>query len=91
MMFMMMAVPVSAAFWLESGPDLLKICSEAAKHVFDHVVGTNKKNTVSNLRRQMPIAQVPSKAHQLYRIFMSDFYEILGGGLNFQPSPIFEL
>jgi hypothetical protein len=65
MMLVMVAVTVSAAFGLERGLDRLKICSEAAEHVFDHVVGPNPKKVVSNLRRQMPIAQVPGKAHQL--------------------------
>jgi hypothetical protein len=65
MMLVMVAVTVSAAFGLKSGLDDLKICPEAAEHVFDHMVGPNPKNVVSNLRRQMPIAQVPGKAHQL--------------------------
>jgi hypothetical protein len=91
MMFVMVAVTVGAAFGLESGLDRLKICSEAAEHVFDHVVGPNPKNAVSNLRRQMPIAQVPRKSHQLYRIFMSDFYQLLERGLNLQPPSIFQL
>ncbi len=44
MMLVMVAVPVSAAFGLERGRDLLKMCSEAAEHVLDHVVGPNAKN-----------------------------------------------
>jgi hypothetical protein len=87
----MVAMPVSAAFGLERGLDRLKMCPEAAEHVFDHVVGPNPKNVVSNLRRQMPIAQVPSKAHKLYRIFMSDFDDILRSSLNLQPPSIFQL
>jgi hypothetical protein len=63
MMLVMVTVPVSAAFGLESSLDRLKICSEAAEHVFDHVVGPNPKNVVSNLCRQMPIAEVPRKSH----------------------------
>jgi hypothetical protein len=81
MMFVMVAVTVSSAFGLERGLDRLKMCPEAAEHVFDYVVGPNQKDAVSNLRRQMPVAQVPRKAHQLHRIFMSDFYEILGSGV----------
>ena len=44
MMFVMVAMTVSAAFGLERGLDRLKIRSEAAEHVFDHVVGPNAKN-----------------------------------------------
>jgi hypothetical protein len=87
----MVAMPVSAAFGLERGLDRLKMCPEAAEHVFDHVVGPNPKDVVSNLRRQMPIAQVPSKAHKLYRIFMSDFDNILCSSVNLQPPSIFQL
>ena len=91
MKFVMVAVTVSAAFGLERDLDRLKMCSEAAKHVFDHVVRPNPKNVGSDLRRQMPIAQVPGKSHELYRIFMSDLYEVLGSGLNLQPPSIFQL
>jgi hypothetical protein len=87
----MVAMPVSAAFGLESGLDHLKLCPETAEHVFDHVVWPNPKKVVSNLRRQMPIAQVPGKAHKLYRIFMSDFDNILSSSLNLQPPSIFQL
>ena len=82
MMFVMVAVTVGAAFGLESGLDRLKICSEAAEHVVDHVVGPNPKDAVSNLRRQMPITQVPWQAHQLDRVFVSDFDIVLHSGLN---------
>jgi hypothetical protein len=63
MMFVMVAVTVSAAFGLERDLDRLKMCSEPAEHVFDHVVGPNPKNAVLNLRRQVSIAEVPRKAH----------------------------
>jgi hypothetical protein len=50
-MCVLVLVPVSAAFWLESCLDLLKICSETTEHVFDHVVGSNQKNVSSNFGR----------------------------------------
>jgi hypothetical protein len=87
---MFVMVTVSAAFRLESGMDFLKVCSEATEHVFNHLVGSNKKDTSSNLGRQVPIAQVPGKAHELDRIFMPDFDNILWSGLDLQPSSIFQ-
>src|SRR6516225_5056501 len=81
-------VSVSAAFRLESCLDFLKICSETAEHVFDHVVGSNAKDLSSNFGWQVSIAQVPGKAHQLNGIFMSDFDDILGSGLHLQPPSI---
>ena len=82
MMLVMVAVTVSTAFRLEGGLDFLKIRSQAAEHIFYYMVGPNKENMVSNFGWQMPITQVPSKAHQLDRIFMSDFDNIFRRGLN---------
>jgi len=72
MAIVIVLVPVGATFWLESCHDLLKIGSEATKHVFDYMVGSNKKNISANFRRQMPITQVPGKAHQLVAVSVSD-------------------
>ena len=82
MMSVVVAVTVSTAFRLEGGLDLLKIRAQATEHIFYYMVGPNKKNMVTNFSRQMPITQVPCQAHQLDRIFVSDFDNILRGGLN---------
>jgi hypothetical protein len=52
---------------------LYKIRSEAMEHILNHMVGPNVKNLVSNFGRQMPISQMPSKAHELIEILMPDF------------------
>jgi hypothetical protein len=82
MMFVMVAVTVSAAFGLKGGLDLLKVRPQGTEQVFYYMVGPNQKNMVSNLGRQMPITQVPCQAHQLDRIFVSDFDNVLHSGLN---------
>jgi len=88
----MVAVPaVSAAFGLEGGLHLYKIRFEVMKHILDHMVGANAKNLVSNLSRQMPISQMPGKAHKLIGIFMPDFDNKLSSGLNLQQPPIVKL
>jgi ribosomal 30S subunit maturation factor RimM len=79
---MVAVAAVGATFGLEGGLRLYKISSEATEHVLDHMVGPNAKNLVSNLSRQMPIAQMPRKAHKLIGIFMSDFDNKLRRGLN---------
>jgi hypothetical protein len=56
MLVMVAMTAVSAAFGLEGGLHLYQIGSEAMEHIFDHVVGPNAKNLVSNFSRQMPIA-----------------------------------
>jgi hypothetical protein len=91
MMFVMVAMPVSAAFRLKGGLGFLKIRSQTKEHIFYYMVGPNQKNMVSNFGRQMPITQVPCQAHQLDRIFVSDFNNVLHSGLNLQPSSIVEL
>jgi hypothetical protein len=73
---------VSAAFGLERGVHLCKIRSKAMKHIFDHMVGPNAKNLVSNFSWQMTISQMPSQAYQLIRILMPDFDNELGSSLN---------
>jgi hypothetical protein len=82
---------VSAAFRLERGLHLYKICSEAKEHILDHVVRPNAKNLVSNFSRQMPISQMPREASKLVGMFMSDFDNELRRGLNLEPPTIFEL
>lgn len=91
MMFVMVAVTVSTAFRLKGGLDLLKIRPQATEHIFYYMVGPNQKDMVSNFGWQMPITQVPCQAHQLDRIFVSDFDNVLHSGLNLQPSSIVQL
>ena len=91
MVVMVAVAAVSAAFGLEGGLHLYKIRSEATEHILNHMVGPNAKNLVSNFGRQMPISQMPGKAHKLIRIFMPDFDNRLGSGFDHEPSAIFEL
>jgi hypothetical protein len=91
MIVMAAVAAVSAAFGLEGGLHLDKIRSEAMEHIFDHMVGPNAKNLVSNFSRQMSISQMPGKAHELIRIFMPDFDNRLRSGLNLEPPSIFKL
>jgi hypothetical protein len=81
--FVVVAMPaVRAAFGLKGDLHLCKLRSEAAEHILDHMVWPNAKGIIPNLSWQMPISQVPGEAHQLMTIFVSDFHDQLGGGLN---------
>jgi hypothetical protein len=73
---------VSAAFGLEAGVHSYQIGSEAMQHILDYVVRSDTKKLVSNIRRQMAISEVPSKAHKLIGIFMRDFDTRLRSCLN---------
>ena len=88
---MVAVVAISAAFGLEGRPQSYKISSETKKHILDHMVRPDANNLVSNLSRQMPISQMPGKAHKLTGIFMPDFDNKLSSGLNLQQPPIVKL
>src|SRR4029077_19824002 len=91
MLVMVVIAAVSAAFGLEGSLHLYKVRSEATEHIFDHMVGPNTKNLVSNFGRQMRIAQMPSETHKLIGIFMPDLDNKLRSGLNLKQSPIVKL
>src|SRR5262245_12632261 len=91
MVVMMAVFAVSTAFGLKGGLHCYEIRSKAKEHILDHMVGPNAKNLVADFSRQMPISQMPGKAHKLIGIFMPDFDNKFGRGLNPEPSPIFEL
>ena len=82
---------VSAAFGLEGDPRLYKVSSEPMEHTLDDRVGANAKDLVSDFSRQMPIPEMPRKAHKLPGVFMPDFDNRLRNGTNLQPPPIFKL
>jgi hypothetical protein len=82
---------VRPAFRLKGGLHLHELRSEAMEHILDHVVGPNTKNVVSNFRRQMPVSQMPSKAHKLMGIFVPDFDDGLFSGVDLEPPSVFQL
>ena len=82
---------VGTAFRLERRPYPHEISSEATKHVLNHMVRPDAKNVSSNLGRQMPIAQMPSKSRELMGISMRDLNDKLQRRLNCQPSAIVKL
>src|SRR5262245_12761236 len=91
MFVMMVVVPVCAAFGLERSPYVHKSRSQAMQHLFDHMVRPNAKDLAANFSRQMPISQMPSKAHELIGVFMPDVNNKLGSGLNLQKPSIVQL
>src|SRR5438128_1971460 len=55
------------------------------------MIRPDTKNLVSNFGRQMPVAQMPGETHKLIGIFMPDFDNVFGSGLDSEPPPILEL
>jgi hypothetical protein len=82
---------VGAAFWLKRSSHFHEIRSEAFEHGFDHMVRSDAKNRVTDLRRQMPVPHMPGKTHQLPGVSMRDLYNRFRCRLYFEPSPVFQL
>jgi hypothetical protein len=91
MAVMMIVAPVRAAFGLKRSFDLSENCAEAGKHRFDHMVRPDTESFMSNLRRQMAIAEMPCEAHKLARIFMPYLDNRLCGSLNHEPPSVVKL
>jgi hypothetical protein len=91
-MVMMVAVSaIGAPFRLKRGTHLGEVRSETAEHVLYDMIGANAENVVSDFGRQMAISQMPGKACKLMGIFVPDFNNGFCGGLNSEPSSIFQL
>jgi hypothetical protein len=91
MAVMVIVTSVRAAFGLKRSIAFSENCAEAGKHLFDHMVRPDTEGFMSNLRRQMTIAEMPCKAHKLARIFMPHLDNRLCGRLNHEPPPIVKL
>ena len=91
MAVMVIVTTVRAAFGLKRSVAFSENCAEAGKHLFDHMVRPDTEGFMSNLRRQMTIAEMPCKAHKLARIFMPHLDNRLCGRLNHEPPPIVKL
>ena len=91
MAVMVIVSTVRATFRLERSVDFSENRAEAGKHLFDHMVRPDMEGCKSNLRRQMTIAEMPSKPYKLARIFMPHLDNRLCGRLNHEPSPIVKL
>jgi hypothetical protein len=85
-----LAAAIGPAFGLKGRFNLQQLGSEPNKHVFDYMVGPNKKNISSNFGRQVPIAQVPGKTRQLVTVCMADLYKWFGSGSDPQPIAVIE-
>ena len=81
---------VGTALGLKRCPNLDQARSQAFEHGFDHVVGSNAKNRVTDLRWQVPIPQMPGKTCQLLGISMADLDHRLRSRLYVEPSPVLQ-
>src|SRR5580658_3592501 len=82
---------VCPALGLERSIDLPENGAESVKHILDHMVRTDTKGVVSNVGRQMTVAEMPCKAHKLATVFVRDIDNRFRGRLNHEPPPIIKL
>src|SRR5215467_13895259 len=83
--------PIGTAFGLKGRFNSQQLCSEANKHVFDHVIGPEEKGILANLGREMTVTQMPSEAHQLTPILMLDLYKYFGSSNDPEPVAVIQL
>jgi hypothetical protein len=91
MAVMVIVTTVRAAFGLKRSVAFSENCAEAGKHLFDHMVRPDTEGFMSNLRRQMTIAEMPGEADKRARIFMPHLDKRLCGSLNPEPPSVVKL
>jgi hypothetical protein len=64
--------------------------AEPFHHGLDHMVVANAQATPGDLRRQMPIAEMPCHPHQLRGVGGTDFEEMLRRGHHLHQPPVIE-
>jgi hypothetical protein len=74
----MTGIGVSAAFGIERRLDLDHARAEARHHGLDDVIAADAQGLGHDLRRQMPIAEMPGDADQMMRIAAADLEQRLG-------------
>src|SRR5215472_8634085 len=85
------ATAIGATLGLKRCFDSFQLGSETTQHLFDHTIGPDAKSTIANLRRKVPISEMPGEPHELMRIPMPDLHNRFGSGFNPQPASVIHL
>ena len=81
---------VGSPLWLEGELLLAQLRAKASQHALDDMIRSDTQDAVSDLRRQVPVTEMPGDAQELARIGMGDFDDVLRGRSNFQPATVIE-
>ena len=81
---------VGAALGIERSLDRRDLGAEPLQHVFDHVVPSDADRVRQDLSGQVPIADMPSEAHEIAGSSASDFHQRLGGRDDLDETPILQ-
>lgn len=86
-----MAAPgISAAFRVERRFNDDHARTKTAHHVLDHMIATDAQAPSDNLRRKVPVAEMPCDPYQMMRIGAPDFHQRFGCCDHFDQSPVFQ-
>lgn len=85
-----MSLGVGAALRIERRFDFDDRGAKPAHHVLDHMIAPDAKPSGCDLRLQMPVAEMPSDAHQVMRIVAADFGQRLRRRDDFDEAAILE-
>ena len=81
-MVMMPAARIGTAFGGERRFDVLHVRPKTQHHVFDHVVLADQDAGAVDLRRQVPIPQMPGDFGKMHRVGAGNFEQRFGGGFD---------
>ena len=81
---------IGAAFRIERRLDLAGFRAEAAHHVGDHMVAADAQFCARDLRRQMPVAEVPGNTHEMFLVARADLQQGFRRGQHFDEPPVLQ-
>ena len=84
------AAGIGAAFRIERRFDLDHPRPQSLHHRFDDVIAPDAQRAARDLRRQMPIAEMPADANQMLRILAADLDKRLRRGHDLDQATVLE-
>ena len=81
---------IGAAFGIERRLDLDDAGAQPFHHVLDDVIAADAQVAARDLRRQMPVAEMPGDPYQMRRIGASDLQQRLGRCDHFDQPAVFQ-
>ena len=82
---------VGAAFRLKRRVHSHERCAKVLQHVLDHVIRPYAQRAPTHLGCQVPVAEMPCKSQELYRILVLDLDDLFWRSPHSQPPPVVEL
>lgn len=90
MIVMRRALRIGAAFRIERRFDFKHPRTKSACHIRNHMITPDTQRFRHDLRRQMPVAQMPRDAHEMMCILAAYFEQRLGRSNHFDDTSIFQ-